>query len=78
MKKTYMLSVRFSDMDQEDSVYLTDAGQPVEVWEEDLAEYVGYLKKGEGFLGDLFDAYGDNWHVEQVFAHEILPKVEQK
>lgn len=78
MKKIYLLSVRFSDMGQEDSIYLTDAGQPVEIEEEHLAEYVRFLKQGEGFLGDLGEAYGDNWNVEQVFAHEILPRVEQK
>ena len=78
MKKIYLLSVRFSGMDQEDSIYLTDAGQPSEIEEEHLAEYVRFLKQGEGFLGDLGEVYGDNWDVEQVFAHEILPRVEQK
>jgi hypothetical protein len=53
VKKIYLLSVRFSGMGQEDSIYLTDAGQPFEIEEEHLAEYVRFLKQGEGFLGDL-------------------------
>jgi hypothetical protein len=77
VKKTYLLSARFRGMEPGDSVFLTDAGQPFEVEEEYLAEYVGYLRRGEGFLGDLLDVFGGDWHVEQVFAHEIGDGVEQ-
>lgn len=69
--KNFLLSVRFADMESGDSVFLTEAGQPFEVSEEYLQEYVRYLKTGEGFLGDLFDVYGENWNVVEVFAHEL-------
>lgn len=69
-KKIYILSVRFADMKPGESTFLTEAGQPVFLTEEEVGTYVGYIKDGEGCLGDLFEAHPE-WDVAEVFAHEV-------
>lgn len=77
--RTFQLSVQFNGIGPDDSVYLTDAGQPFEIDEANLPVYVEFLRKGEGFLGDLAnmpEAIDGGWPIVKIFAHEILPRTE--
>ncbi len=73
LMKKFLLKVKFRQ--DASPVYLTEASEPFVVEEVHLDEYVGYLRTGEGFLGDLFEVYGNRWHVEGIWSVELGEEV---
>ncbi len=68
---TYLLSVRFSDMEANDSMFLTDGGAPFDVNGGNVDHYAQMLYAGEGFIGDFANLWKESWDAEEVFAHKL-------